>query len=202
MTHNFFSLKLTALLNFVKKNAKFRRKIQILYLNSYSLWLKVFEPAHEIMVLSVLCKLILQMRMRSHPVGLDVWFLVRPFIYFHTSCVRTAKALARLRGCAGSPETSLVAYVISTIFSWAGSFQKVFETVQQVLDFVKNYYDYFSFEVDWFKYPWKRKFIWNYIKPHFFGNFVAVWFHLIKLSVTWGYYFAIYSFHFNNNIGY
>ena len=24
--------------------------------------------------------------------------LVRPFVYFHTSCVRTAKALARLRG--------------------------------------------------------------------------------------------------------
>ena len=27
-------------------------------------------------------------------------FLVRPFIYFHTSCVLTAKALARLCGCA------------------------------------------------------------------------------------------------------
>ena len=31
-------------------------------------------------------------------------------------------ALARLRGCAGSPEPSLVAFVISTIISWAGSF--------------------------------------------------------------------------------
>ena len=30
------------------------------------------------------CKL-----MRSHPVGLDVWFLVGPFIYFQSSCVRT-----------------------------------------------------------------------------------------------------------------
>ena len=39
-------------------------------------------------------KLILQMRMRSHPVGLDVWFLVGYFVYFRTSCVRTAKALA------------------------------------------------------------------------------------------------------------
>ena len=68
----------------------------------------------------VLRKLILQTRMRSHPVELDVWFLVGPFVYFHTSCVRTAKALARLRGCAGSPEPSLVAYVISTIISWAG----------------------------------------------------------------------------------
>ena len=73
------------------------------------------------MVLFVLHKLILQTRLRSHPVGLNVWFLVRPFVYFHSSCVRTAKALARLRGCAGSPEPSLVAYVISTIISWAGS---------------------------------------------------------------------------------
>ena len=66
-------------------------------------------------------KLILQTRMRSHPVGLDVWFLVRPFVFFHTSCVRTAKALVRLCGCAGSPEPLLVTYVISIIISWAGS---------------------------------------------------------------------------------
>ena len=47
--------------------------------------------------------------------------LVGPFVYFHSSCGRTAKALTRLRGCAGSSEPSLVAYVISTIISWAGS---------------------------------------------------------------------------------
>ena len=52
-------------------------------------------------------KLILQTRMCSHAVGLDVWFFVRPFVNFHTSCVRTAKAL--------------VAYVINTTISWAGS---------------------------------------------------------------------------------
>ena len=79
------------------------------------------EPSHEIMVLFVLPKLILKTRMRSHPVNLDVWFLVEPFVYFHTLCVRSAKALARLRGCTGSPEPSLFAYVISTIISWAGS---------------------------------------------------------------------------------
>ena len=79
------------------------------------------EPAHEIMTLFVLRNLILQTRMRSHPIGLDVWFLFGPCVYFHTLCVRTAKALARLRRCAGSPEPSLVAYVISTIISWAGS---------------------------------------------------------------------------------
>ena len=61
----------------------------------------IFEPTHEILALFVLCKFILQIRMRSHPVELDVWFLVWPFVYFHSSCVRTA---------------------ISTIISWAGSF--------------------------------------------------------------------------------
>ena len=79
------------------------------------------EPAHEIMALFVLRKLILQSHMRSHPVGLDVWFLVGPFVYFHTSSVRIATALVRLCGCAGSHEPSLVAYVISTIISWTGS---------------------------------------------------------------------------------
>ena len=68
------------------------------------------------MVLFVLHKL-----MHSHTLGLDAWFLVRPFVYFHTSCGRTAKALARLHKCAGSSEPSLVAYVTSTIISWAGS---------------------------------------------------------------------------------
>ena len=48
--------------------------------------------------------------------------LVGPLVYFHTSCVRTAKALARLRECAGSPEPSLVANPKRTIFSWAGAF--------------------------------------------------------------------------------
>ena len=32
----------------------------------------IFEPSHEIMVLFILRKLILQTRMGSHPVGLDV----------------------------------------------------------------------------------------------------------------------------------
>ena len=79
------------------------------------------EPALEVMVFFVIRKLILQTRKGNHPMGLDVWFLVGPFVYFHTSCVRTAKALARLRGCAGSSEPSMVAYVISTIISWTGS---------------------------------------------------------------------------------
>ena len=79
------------------------------------------EPSHENMALFVLRKLIIQTHMRTHPVGLDVSFLVGPFVYSHTLCVRTAKALVRLCGCVCSPEPSLVIYVISTIISWAGS---------------------------------------------------------------------------------
>ena len=29
--------------------------------------------------------------MRSYPVELDVWFLVGPFIYFHTLCVQNSE---------------------------------------------------------------------------------------------------------------
>ena len=63
-------------------------------------WQFEYELAHEIMALFVLRKFILQTRIRCHPVGLDVWFLVAPFVHFRTTCMRTAKALARLRGCA------------------------------------------------------------------------------------------------------
>ena len=49
------------------------------------------------MVLSVLRILILQKRMHGHPVGLDVWYLLRHFVYFHTLWVWTAKVLAWLR---------------------------------------------------------------------------------------------------------
>ena len=80
-----------------------------------------FKSYHEIMALFVFRNLILQTRMCSHPMGLDVWFLVGPFVHFHTSWVRTAKALARLRGCEDSSEPSLVAYVVSTKIPCAGS---------------------------------------------------------------------------------
>ena len=72
-------------------------------LRNLLIW-SLIESTHEILALFVLRKFILQIHMRSHPVGLDIWFLVWLFVYFHSSCVGTAKALARLRGCAGSPE--------------------------------------------------------------------------------------------------
>ena len=44
-----------------------------------------------------------------------------------THCLyeRAAKVLARLRGCAGSPEPSLLAYAISTKFAWRGPYKTV-----------------------------------------------------------------------------
>ena len=56
------------------------------------------EPSYEIMVLFILQKLVLQTRMHSYPVGLEVWNLSDPSSCFHTSCVRTSKALAMSLG--------------------------------------------------------------------------------------------------------
>ena len=39
----------------------------------------------------------------------------------HMLCVQTVKALVRLRKCAGSPEPSLFAYVMTIAFTWASS---------------------------------------------------------------------------------
>ena len=50
----------------------------------------------------------------------------------HTLCERTAKALVRLRGCAGSPEPSLVAYVINTKISWACSLDTTFTCCRSI----------------------------------------------------------------------
>ena len=106
--------------------------------------------------------------MHSHLVGLDVWFLVGPFVYFHTSCVQTAKALARLRGCAGSPEPSLVAYVISTVISWAGSINKLsITTLQEQTNFhctVTNTQQNFP-TPHFFPSPFTAEFSWTQILP-------------------------------------
>ena len=51
--------------------------------------LQLIEPAHEIMVLFVLHKLILQTHMHSNPTGLDVSVLVGPVVYFHTLCANS-----------------------------------------------------------------------------------------------------------------
>ena len=74
------------------------------------------EPAQEIMALFVLRTHSLNAHAQPSS-GARCLIFGRTFRLLHTSCVRTAKALARLRGCAESPEPSLVAYLISTIIS-------------------------------------------------------------------------------------
>ena len=49
-------------------------------------------------------------------------FFPLSFLMVYAARLRTAKALARLRLCAGSPEPLLVANVISIIFSYDGSY--------------------------------------------------------------------------------
>ena len=41
--------------------------------------------------------------------GLEIRVLVQVFLYPHTSCMQAAKALARLHGCVGLPESWLLA---------------------------------------------------------------------------------------------
>ena len=48
-----------------------------------------FEPAHESMVLFVLRKLNLQTHMRSHPIGLDIWFWSDSRLLPYFKCVNS-----------------------------------------------------------------------------------------------------------------
>ena len=61
-----------------------------------------------------------QLRMPSHSEGPGIWLSVWRFLLIHCLYERAAKVLARLRGCAGSPEPSLLASAISTKFAWRG----------------------------------------------------------------------------------
>ena len=60
--------------------------------------------------------------MPSHSEGPGIWLSVWRFLLTHCLYERAAKVLARLRGCAGSPEPSLLASAISTKFAWRGPF--------------------------------------------------------------------------------
>ena len=139
----------------------------------------LIDPSHEIMALFVLHKLILQTCLPRHPVGLDSWFLVGPFVYFHTLCVWAVNALGRLRGCAGSLQHSLVTYVISTIISWAGSIDvntvthSWFQHYEIVWLFAKRYQK--SVATLW----WDKKIIINemYANETTWRNVNSTWLH-------------------------
>ena len=84
----------------------------------------IYAPSHEIMVLFILRKLILQTCMRSHPVGarcliFGCTFRLLPYFMCANSEGSGETVSTGVRRV--STEPSLVAYVISTIISWAGS---------------------------------------------------------------------------------
>ena len=79
------------------------------------------EPTHEVMALFVLRKLILQTCRRSHPVGLDVWYLVRPFVYFHTFMCANGEGSGETARMCSLAWAFAFAYAISTMISWTGS---------------------------------------------------------------------------------
>ena len=68
-----------------------------------------------------------QLRMPSHSEGPGIWFSVWKFLLIHCLYERAAKVLARLGGCAGSPEPSLLAWAISTKFACRGPSKNVFK---------------------------------------------------------------------------
>ena len=68
------------------------------------LYSQLYEPTHEKRDLSIVQFAFLQTCMHSNTVRPDLQLLVWSIFLFPILCERTAKALARLRGCAGSSE--------------------------------------------------------------------------------------------------
>ena len=67
------------------------------------------EPRQANLCLRAFCHDKFQLRMPSHSEGPGIWLSVWRFLLIHCLYERAAKVLARLRGCAGSPEPSLLA---------------------------------------------------------------------------------------------
>ena len=94
------------------------------------------------------------------------------------------RRLWRVRGCTSSPEPSLVAYVISTITSWAGSFV-LHERFGITKDFnisvrfrnetmTSDIAIVLTLTLIWQQFKWKKR-----LKP---WRFVARWYSVIKKS--------------------
>ena len=100
--------------------AQFR--LSVLIWESKRLKFSLIEPAHEIITLFVLRKLILQTCMRSHPVGLDVWLFGRTLRLLPYFIVCEQRRL--WRNCANAQARLSLRWstVISAIISWADSF--------------------------------------------------------------------------------
>ena len=101
-----------------------------------------------------------QLRMPSHSEGPGIWLSVWRFPLIHCLYVQAAKVLSRLRGCAGSPEPSLLAQAISTKITWRGpyiDFKAWFKTLFKLLNLIQNIiYPSSSLEPVIINYPLKR----------------------------------------------
>ena len=74
------------------------------------LWqLIIYEPRQANLCLRAFCHDKFQLRMPSHSEGPGIWLSVWRFLLTQCLYERAAEVLARLRGCAGSPEPSLIA---------------------------------------------------------------------------------------------
>ena len=71
--------------------------------------LDLYEPRQANLCLRAFRHDKFQLRMPSHSEGPGIWLSVWRFLLIHCLYERAAKVLARLRGCAGSPEPSLLA---------------------------------------------------------------------------------------------
>ena len=93
-------------------------------------WKKILIMSQLMMALFVLRKLILQTRMRSHPMG------ARCLVFGRTLRLLPYFMCAKSEGSGDSTrlilsEPSLVAYVISTIISWAGSCDETYYALEK-----------------------------------------------------------------------
>ena len=65
-------------------------------------------------------KVLPQSSLRRHLIGLAARRLAGRSLKASSTCLRAAKAVARLCICTGSPEPLPLAYAFSTIYSWTG----------------------------------------------------------------------------------
>ena len=98
--------------------------------------------------------------MPSHSERPGIWLSVWRFLLIHCLYERAAKVLARLRGRAGSPEPSLLAYAISTKFAWRGPvYLNMWATTMKILFLFCQQRDQLFTPVSRHFYAWKMIFI-------------------------------------------
>ena len=99
ISHNYNNVMQVMCINASDNDSKISRRVG----------LPIFEPRQANLCLRAFRHDKFQLRMPSHSEGPGIWLSVRRFLLIHCLYERAAKVLATLRGCAGSPEPSLLA---------------------------------------------------------------------------------------------